>query len=64
MNGETARTVRVPLDFLSKNVVARIWTDGVKPDAVALEARKVTRADTIELPLAATGGAVAIFSDK
>ena len=64
MNGETARTVSVPLDFLANKAVARIWTDGDKADAVTLETRKVTTTDTIELPLAASGGAVAIFSDK
>lgn len=65
MNGETARSVRVPLDFLGSKVMnARIWTDGDKPDAVKLETRKLRGTDTIELPLTATGGAVAIFSDK
>lgn len=65
MNGGTARTVTIPLSFLGKKpVTARIWTDGDKPDAVNLATRKVSAADSIELPLAATGGAVTIFSDK
>jgi alpha-glucosidase len=65
MNGDTARTISIPLSFLGKKpVTARIWTDGDKPDAVALATRKLSAIDSIDLPLAATGGAVAIFSDK
>lgn len=65
MNGETARTVRVSLAFLgAKSAHARIWTDGAKADAVELATRRLGAGDTIELPLAASGGAVAIFSDK
>jgi alpha-glucosidase len=65
MNGETARTISVPLSFLGKKpVTARIWTDGDKADVAILSTRKVTASETIELPLAASGGAVAIFSDK
>ncbi|WP_404338252.1 glycoside hydrolase family 97 protein [Sphingomonas sp. MMS12-HWE2-04] len=65
MNGETARTVRVPLDFLgTRPANARIWTDGAQADAVDLATRTLAAGDTLELPLAASGGAVAIFSDK
>jgi alpha-glucosidase len=65
MNGDAARTVTIPLNFLGKkSQVARVWTDGDKPDAADLATRKVRASDSIELPLKATGGAVAIFSDK
>ena len=65
MNGDTARTVTVPLAFLGKKAkVAHIWTDGTTPDAVDLATRRVAPGDSLTLDLKATGGAVAIFSDK
>jgi alpha-glucosidase len=65
MNGETARTLQVPLSFLgTKGAQMRIWTDGDKADAVKLETRRVNGAEVLELALAASGGAVAIFSER
>jgi alpha-glucosidase len=65
MNGDTARTVAVPLGFLGKGqVTARLWTDGDTPDAVRTQTRRMSASDTLELPLAATGGAVAVFAQR
>ncbi|RYG80109.1 MAG: glycoside hydrolase family 97 protein, partial [Alphaproteobacteria bacterium] len=65
MNGDTARSVTVPLGFLGKMAkVAHIWTDGATPDAVDSATRRISAEDSITIDLKATGGAVAIFSDK
>lgn len=65
MNDEKARSVTVPLDFLGpRGAEARIWTDGGAPDAVQVEARRVARDTTLMLPLASTGGAVAILHER
>lgn len=65
MNGDTARSVTVPLGFLGKMAkVAHIWTDGATPDAVDFATRRISAEDSITIDLKATGGAVAIFSDK
>jgi len=58
MTDATARTERVPLGFLGVGRYrATIWRDGAEPNALIHETREVTSADTIELPLAAAGGA-------
>jgi alpha-glucosidase len=65
MNNEKARSVTVPLDFLGpRGAEARIWTDGGAPDAVQVEARRVARDTALTLPLASTGGAVAILHER
>jgi alpha-glucosidase len=65
MNNEKARSVTVPLDFLGpRGAEARIWTDGGAPDAVQVEARRVARDAALTLPLASTGGAVAILHER
>jgi len=65
MNGEKARTVSVPLDFLgARGAEARIWSDGAAPDAVQVEANRVSRDTPLTLNLAATGGAVAVFQER
>ena len=60
-----ARTLRLPLDFLTpgRRYVAELWRDGegadwrTAPYAMVRETREVTSADTLELWLAASGGA-------
>jgi len=65
MNTETARTVSVPLSFLGpKRFGATVWADGAAADAVVKNERQVSSGDTLELQLAATGGAVAVFRQK
>lgn len=65
MNGDTARSITIPLGFLGKKAhVARVWADGATPDAADLTTRRVAPNDSLTLDLKATGGAVAIFSDK
>lgn len=62
MNADTARTVRLPLSFLAgKRAQATIWTDGAAADAVVKTERSVGANDTLDLNLAATGGAVAVL---
>jgi alpha-glucosidase len=56
------RTVTVPLSFLGdKRFDMTLWADGGAPDAVAKSERQVSGSDTLELVLAPTGGAVAVF---
>lgn len=65
MNTETARSVSVPLSFLgAKRADMTLWADGDAPDAVKKSERQVTGAETLELQLAATGGAVGVFRTK
>ncbi len=65
MNAETARRVRVPLDFLGgKRAEVTLWADGAAPDAVAKTSRTLTGPDVLELELAATGGAVAVLRPR
>lgn len=62
MNTESSRTVSVPLAFLgAKRADMTLWLDGDAPDAVKKSDRVVTGADTLDLQLAATGGAVAVL---
>ena len=57
MTNETARTVDVPLDFLSSGrFTATIWQDGASPTDVITTTRVVTARDTLTLTLAASGG--------
>ena len=65
-----ARTVTVPLDFLSPGTTytAQIYRDGQGADyrtdarhALTIERRRVTRGDTLTLPLAPGGGAAVRF---
>lgn len=65
MNTETARSLTVPLAFLgSKRFDATIWADGDKPDALTKSERVVTGGDTLELQMAGSGGAVAVFKPR
>lgn len=65
MNGDLAHHARLPLGFLGNGKwSADLWLDGDKPDAIRRETRRVAGSDVIELDLAATGGAVAIFRRK
>jgi alpha-glucosidase len=62
MNTETARKVSVPLAFLGgKRADMTLWADGDAPDAVVKSERQVAAGETLDLSLAATGGAVAVF---
>ncbi|MEA9843657.1 glycoside hydrolase family 97 protein [Xanthomonas campestris] len=58
MTNEQARTLQVPLTFLDKGTwTATIYADGVAPTEVNVETRKLTRNDSLQLQLAASGGA-------
>ncbi len=62
---DSGKTVSVPLSFLgAKRFEMTLWADGAVPDAVAKSARQVSGSDTLELVLAPTGGAVAVFKLK
>jgi alpha-glucosidase len=62
MNGDNARKVSLPLPFLGRGTwTADLWLDGEKPDAIRRDERQVTASDTLQLDLAATGGAVAVL---
>ncbi|MBP6748245.1 MAG: glycoside hydrolase family 97 protein [Xanthomonadaceae bacterium] len=69
---DTARELRVPLDFLSpgKTYVAQIYRDGDKADykgdrfSFARETREVTRDDVLTLRLAPGGGQAIRFMTK
>lgn len=62
---EEARTVSVSLDFLDegRSYTAQIYRDGPDADwqdnpySILIESREVTATDTLELPLATSGGA-------
>ncbi|SFJ67166.1 alpha-glucosidase [Sphingomonas sp. NFR04] len=65
MNDEKARTISVPLDFLgARGAEARIWSDGAAPDAVQVEAKRLSRDTPLTLNLASTGGAVAVIQER
>ncbi|MCW2002707.1 alpha-glucosidase [Xanthomonas arboricola] len=58
MTNEQARTLQVPLTFLDKGTwTATIYADGAAPTEVNIDTRKLTRDDTLQLQLAASGGA-------
>jgi alpha-glucosidase len=69
LTDENARTLDLRLAFLDPKVryEATIWRDGPKADwktrpyDLELETRTVTAADTLSLPLAASGGAAVRF---
>lgn len=60
------RTVSVPLAFLggARPFAMTLWSDGEAPDAVVKSERQVSGSETIELKLAPTGGAAAVFRGK
>jgi alpha-glucosidase len=65
MNGNSARKVSLPLSFLGAGSwTADLWLDGDKPDAIRRDSRGVAASGTIELELAATGGAVAVLRQR
>ena len=66
VTNDEARTLNVPLDFLDagRRYTAQIYRDGPGADyrtdarhSIAIETRRVTRGDTLTLPLAPGGGA-------
>lgn len=58
MTNEQARTLTLPLSFLGKGSwTATIYTDGETPSDVRIDTRRLTRNDTLQLALAAGGGA-------
>jgi alpha-glucosidase len=69
ITNEEAREVQVPLDFLDETMVytAQIYRDGpdahwkTNPYSIAIEERDVARGDTINIKLAAGGGAAIRF---
>jgi alpha-glucosidase len=57
MTNEDPRRLRVPLAFLGPGRWrAAIWRDGTDADALVAETAAVTASDTIDLPLAPSGG--------
>lgn len=62
MNDDSPRRVSLPLSFLGTGSwTAELWLDGDKPDAVRREHRRLVASDTLEVDLAASGGAVAVL---
>ncbi|MEH0197053.1 glycoside hydrolase family 97 protein [Caulobacter sp. CCNWLY153] len=60
LNNETARTVKVPLDFLGKGAwKADVRQDGATPTAIEGSNPSVSATSTLTLKLAASGGAAA-----
>lgn len=58
MTNEQARTLTLPLSFLGEGSwTATIYTDGETPSDVRIDTRRLTRNDTLQLALAAGGGA-------
>jgi alpha-glucosidase len=68
MNGETAKTVRIPLSVLGKSIyVAMLVRDKMEdPAAVKIEGLGITRADqiTLTIELRAGGGFIGRFSKQ
>ncbi|PPU76534.1 alpha-glucosidase [Xanthomonas cucurbitae] len=65
MTNEQARTLALPLSFLDKgNWVATIYADGQSPTDVHIETRTLNRQDTLQLTLAASGGAAVRLQKK
>jgi len=63
MGNEKAHELKVPLSFLGAGKFkAKIWEDGATPTTLRESARDVAAADTLELRLAPSGGAVARFT--
>ncbi|MEZ0243363.1 MAG: glycoside hydrolase family 97 protein [Sphingomonas sp.] len=59
------RTVTVPLTFLGdKRFDMTLWSDGGAPSEVTKVTRQVSSRDTVELVLAPTGGAAAVFKSR
>lgn len=59
---DAARTITLPLGFLGRGrYSARTWADGAGPTDLATGTRMVTKADSMVLTLAASGGAAAIL---
>lgn len=59
---DAARTLTLPLSFLGSGAyAARTWQDGTGPTDLVTAGRTVSRADSLVLTLAATGGAAAIL---
>jgi alpha-glucosidase len=58
MGNEQAHAVKVPLAFLGDGKFkAKLWQDGAAPTDVKVTEQTVSAADTLELALAASGGA-------
>lgn len=56
ITNDQARTVKVPLSFLTKAATATVYTDGPTQREVKVERRSVSARDSLELKLAASGG--------
>ncbi len=62
---DAARTVTLPLGFLGTGrYVARRWTDGTAPTDLVTGRTAVTKADSLTLELAASGGAAVILETE
>lgn len=63
MNGDAAQVVKVPLAFLGQGKFkAKVWADGAAPTELKLSEQVVEAGDSIELSLAAAGGAAVRIS--
>lgn len=63
MNNEAARTVDIPLSFLSEGVhTAKVWRDGADGNSVTHDDHKVRRSDTVTVAMERGGGAVIMLS--
>lgn len=60
---DAPRRISVPLSFLGAGRhVARTWSDGTRPTDLATASRPVAAGDTLDLSLAAAGGAAVILT--
>jgi alpha-glucosidase len=65
MNTEAARSLTVSLGFLGKGRFdATLWVDGDKADTVVKSERVVTAVDSVELPMAGSGGAAMVIRPR
>ena len=65
MNGDSARKISVPRAFLGPGSwTADLWLDGSKPDAIRRDSWTLSASGTLELDLAAAGGAVAVLKRR
>jgi alpha-glucosidase len=63
MNADQAQTVKVPLAFLGQGKFkAKVWADGAAPAELKVSEQAVGAGDSIEVALAASGGAAVRIS--
>lgn len=65
MTNESARNLHIPLDFLNKGeYTVEIWQDGKAISTLDKSTKTLNKNQTLDLSLAATGGAVVVLKKK